>query len=125
MMRLPRDVVETLKDERDIRFFNITDEFYAVTTDITLIYFINMPHRKQVKTKHKRHLIFINDMMMNRTDSEEDHQSVIAHELAHVYKEHPLIGEEDFEQKADELIGTWGFNPKIKMRHGKFRTKSS
>jgi hypothetical protein len=64
----------------------------------------------------------INDMLMNKLNP-EDKQSVIAHELAHVYLKHDyatVLNEKerkDMEQEADDLIRSWGFNPSIDISH--------
>ena len=61
-------------------------------------------------------LIMVNDMIMNKLNP-EDKQYVIAHELAHVYLKHeqnPFNEKnKDFEQEADDLVRSWGFNPNI------------
>jgi predicted SprT family Zn-dependent metalloprotease len=58
----------------------------------------------------------VNDMIMNKSNP-EDKQYVIAHELAHVYLKHeqnPFNEKnKDFEQEADDLVRSWGFNPNI------------
>jgi hypothetical protein len=59
----------------------------------------------------------LNDMEMRKLRSKEDKESVIAHELAHVYLDHKVFDSKDIEQEADDLIKSWGFNPKIDTKH--------
>jgi predicted SprT family Zn-dependent metalloprotease len=62
-------------------------------------------------------LIMINDMVMDKLSS-EDKQSIIAHELAHVYLEHDgFEKDKDIEQEANDLIRSWGFKPYISNKH--------
>jgi hypothetical protein len=78
------------------------------------------PEKRVVEPPVNWQVIIINDMVMNELNSEENKQSVIAHELAHVYLQHSSFSEKkekkdkDKEQEANDLIRSWGFRPNIK-----------
>jgi predicted metal-dependent peptidase len=117
MRRFPLDVIDTIVSDRNVRFFTITDQFFAVTKHLIDPYSENPLEEPRPSVNWQ--LIMINDMVMNKLNP-ENKQTVIAHELAHVYLEHhntptneKTKKKKDEEQEADNLIRSWGFNPKI------------
>jgi hypothetical protein len=116
MRRIPLDVIDTIASDRNIRFLTITDQFFAVVKNLYDPYGAYPPEQRGVAPSVTWQLVIINDMTMNKLNP-EDKQTVIAHELAHVYLEHDFSPSnekgKDAEQEADDLIRTWGFNPNI------------
>jgi hypothetical protein len=113
MRRIPFDVIDTIDSDRNVRFFTITDQFYAVVKNLIDPYSAFPPEKRRPSVNWQ--LIMINDMQMRKLNP-EDKQAVIAHELAHVYLEHDNtpFNDKDMEQGADDLIRSWGFKPNIK-----------
>lgn len=129
MRRIPLDVVHTIASDINLRFLTITDQFYAVNTTLTDPYSNSPPEKRASFPYLNWELVIINDMKMKKLNP-EDKQAVIAHELAHVYLKHgsdPLNEKDrDFEQEADDLIRTWGFNPDIKpLKHTRMAYRQS
>jgi Zn-dependent protease with chaperone function len=82
MRRIPFDVIDTIASDRNVRFFTITDQFYAVVKNLIDPYSAIPPEERGVTPSVNWQLIMINDMLMNKLNP-EDKQAVIAHELAH------------------------------------------
>jgi len=124
MRRIPFYVIGNIAYIRNVRFFTITDQFYAVTKHLY------DPNSAVPPKKRKRdvwlpvnwQLIMFNHMIMNKLNS-EDKQAVIANEIAHVYLKHDYSGsfnektKKDSEQEADDLIRSWGFEPTVNLKH--------
>jgi hypothetical protein len=120
MMRIPYDVVDTIGDERNVRFTIINEQDYAFTKNLLDPYGAFPPEQRGDMPSVNWQVIVINDRTMNKLNS-EDKQAVVAHELAHVYLEHGVGGpsndkktHKEMEQEANYLIRSWGFKPTIK-----------